>query len=54
MRIARAILVKIPAEMCQFTGIPMIRLKVSFILQKICSERIIFGMEFLPSAVSEA
>ena len=29
-RIARAILVKIPVEICQFTRIPMARLKVSF------------------------
>ena len=33
MRTARAILVKMPVEMCQFTRIPMTRLKVSFILE---------------------
>ena len=35
-RIARAILVKIPVEMCQFTGIPMTRFKVAFTLQNFC------------------
>ena len=32
-RIAQAILVKIPIEMCQFTKVPMTRLNESFVLQ---------------------
>ena len=38
-RTPRAILVKIPIEMCQFTRIPMTRFKVSFMLQTFFSEK---------------
>ena len=47
-RIARAIFVKIPVEVCQFTKIPMTGLKVSFMLQKISD----FTFKYQPKNLS--